>query len=191
MEWSMRLRVACYIAEALEYCINEARTLYFDLNPNKVLFDEADNPYLSCFGLAKNHRKSRCYHTNISYTPPECVTRINRSLPEIHVVGMVTTESMIYNFGNLLRDLLSGKQIPGNEAVRLVLGKKFPIILDSRLNGEYSIEEETALVKLTHQCLEHSPTDRPTITDVIATFAQVQSNAAGPSNAIPGTEQDT
>ncbi|XP_039136717.1 serine/threonine-protein kinase BSK1-2-like [Dioscorea cayenensis subsp. rotundata] len=57
MEWSMRLRVACYIAEALEYCINEARTLYFDLNPNKVLFDEAGNPCLSCFGLAKNHSK--------------------------------------------------------------------------------------------------------------------------------------
>lgn len=61
MEWSMRLRVAYYIAEALEYCINEGRALYFDLNPNKVLFDEAGNPCLSCFGLVKNHRDARCY----------------------------------------------------------------------------------------------------------------------------------
>ncbi|XP_039136824.1 serine/threonine-protein kinase BSK1-like [Dioscorea cayenensis subsp. rotundata] len=192
MEWSMRLRVARYIAEALEYCINEAQTLYFDLNPNKVLFDEADNPCLSCFGLAKNHMRRRCYRTNISYTPPECITRIDRSLPEIHVVGMIIPESMIYSFGIMLRDLLSGKQILGIEAVRLILGKKIPIILDSRLNGEYSIEEETALVKLAHQCLEQSPTSRPTITDVIATFAQIQSNNAGPSNSMPGIdEQDT
>ncbi|KAH7666764.1 Non-specific serine/threonine protein kinase protein [Dioscorea alata] len=85
MEWSMRLRVTCYIAEALEYCINEARTLYFDLNPNKVLLDEAGNPCLSCFGLAKNHRKGRRYRTNISYTPPECLTGIDITLREIYV----------------------------------------------------------------------------------------------------------
>ncbi|XP_039136732.1 serine/threonine-protein kinase BSK1-like [Dioscorea cayenensis subsp. rotundata] len=176
MEWSMRLRVACYIAEALEYCINEARTLYFDLNPNKVLLDEAGSPCLSCFGLAKNHRKGRCYRTNISYTPPECVS------------GMVTPESMIYSFGILLQDLLSGKKIPRDEALELVLGKKISIILDSRLNGEYSIEEATVLMKLAYQCLEHNPMDRPTIGDVIATLAQVQNNAGGPSNAIPGTE---
>ncbi|XP_039136419.1 serine/threonine-protein kinase BSK1-like [Dioscorea cayenensis subsp. rotundata] len=176
MEWSMRLRVACYIAEALEYCINEARTLYFDLNPNKVLLDKTGNPCLSCFGLAKNHKEGRCYRTNISYTPPECI------------MGMVTPESMIYSFGILLQDLLSGKQLPGDKALELVLGKQIPIILDSRLNDEYSIEEATVLMKLAYQCLEHSPTDRPTITDVIATLAQVQSNAAGLSNAIPGTE---
>ncbi|KAH7666768.1 Non-specific serine/threonine protein kinase protein [Dioscorea alata] len=176
MEWSMRLRVACYIAEALEYCINEARTLYFDLNPNKVLLDEAGSPCLSCFGLAKNHRKGGCYRTNISYTPPECIA------------GMVTPESMIYSFGILLQDLLSGKQIPQDEALELVLGKKICIILDSRLNLQYSIEEATVLMKLAYQCLEHNPTDRPTIGDVIATLAQVQNNAGGPSNAISGTE---
>ncbi|KAH7666771.1 Non-specific serine/threonine protein kinase protein [Dioscorea alata] len=176
MEWSMRLRVACYIAEVLEYCINEARTLYFDLNPKKVLLDEAGNPCLSCFGLAKNHRKGGCYRTNISYTPPECVA------------GMVTPESMIYSFGILLQDLLSGKQIPRDKALELVLGKKICIILDSRLNLQYSIEEATVLMKLAYQCLEHNPTDRPTIGDVIATLAQVQNNAGGPSNAVQGIE---
>lgn len=40
MEWSMRLRVARYIAEGLEYCCNEGQALYHDLTPYKVLFDE-------------------------------------------------------------------------------------------------------------------------------------------------------
>ncbi|KAI0500887.1 hypothetical protein KFK09_019105 [Dendrobium nobile] len=41
IEWAMRLRVAYYIAEALEYCSSEGRPLYHDLNAYRVLFDEA------------------------------------------------------------------------------------------------------------------------------------------------------
>lgn len=40
IEWSMRLRVAFYIAEALEYCTTKGRALYHDLNAYRVLFDE-------------------------------------------------------------------------------------------------------------------------------------------------------
>lgn len=36
----MRLRVAYYIAEALEYCTTKGRALYHDLNAYRVLFDE-------------------------------------------------------------------------------------------------------------------------------------------------------
>jgi hypothetical protein len=36
----MRLRVALYIAEALDYCSTEGRPLYHDLNAYRVLFDE-------------------------------------------------------------------------------------------------------------------------------------------------------
>lgn len=40
LEWAMRLRVALYIAEALDYCSSEGRPLYHDLNAYRVLFDE-------------------------------------------------------------------------------------------------------------------------------------------------------
>ena len=40
LEWAMRLRVARYIAEALDYCSSEGRELYHDLNAYRVLFDE-------------------------------------------------------------------------------------------------------------------------------------------------------
>lgn len=36
----MRLRVALYIAEALEYCSSEGHPLYHDLNAYRVLFDK-------------------------------------------------------------------------------------------------------------------------------------------------------
>lgn len=40
MKWAMRLRVALYLAQALEYCSNKGRALYHDLNAYRVLFDQ-------------------------------------------------------------------------------------------------------------------------------------------------------
>lgn len=40
----MRLRVAYYIAEALDYCNIEGLPLYHDLNAYRVLFNEVSFP---------------------------------------------------------------------------------------------------------------------------------------------------
>lgn len=55
----MRLRVSYHIAEALDYCCNEGRPLYHDLNAYRVLFDKVSNirfhinivHMLTCHGL--------------------------------------------------------------------------------------------------------------------------------------------
>ena len=41
MKWAMRLRVALYLAQALEYCSSKGRALYHDLNAYRILFDQA------------------------------------------------------------------------------------------------------------------------------------------------------
>ncbi|KAF9609973.1 hypothetical protein IFM89_019529 [Coptis chinensis] len=40
MKWAMRLRVALYLAQALDYCSSKGRGLYHDLNAYRVLFDQ-------------------------------------------------------------------------------------------------------------------------------------------------------
>jgi hypothetical protein len=40
MKWAMRLRVALYLAQALDYCSSKGRALYHDLNAYRVLFDQ-------------------------------------------------------------------------------------------------------------------------------------------------------
>jgi BR-signaling kinase len=40
MQWAMRLRVALYIAQALDHCANSSLRLYHDLNAYRVLFDQ-------------------------------------------------------------------------------------------------------------------------------------------------------
>jgi len=43
MKWAMRLRVALYLAQALEYCTSHGRALYHDLNAYRVLFDDVSS----------------------------------------------------------------------------------------------------------------------------------------------------
>nr|POE80656.1 putative serine/threonine-protein kinase [Quercus suber] len=101
LPWEMRVRVAYYIAQALGHCNTENRKIYHDLNAYRVLFDEDGDPRLSSFGLMKNSRDGKSYSTNLAYTPPEFLR-----------TGRVIPESVVYSYGTVLLDLLSGKHIP-------------------------------------------------------------------------------
>lgn len=49
MKWAMRLRVALYIAQALEYCTGKGRALYHDLNAYRIVFDYVSAKFLFSF----------------------------------------------------------------------------------------------------------------------------------------------
>lgn len=51
MKWAMRLRVALYIAQALEYCTGKGRALYHDLNAYRIVFDYVSAEFLLVFFL--------------------------------------------------------------------------------------------------------------------------------------------
>lgn len=59
MKWAMRMRVAYFLAQALDYCSSKGRALYHDLNAYRVLFDKV---------LADSHGK-----------------RVTFSLPSMHL----------------------------------------------------------------------------------------------------------
>ncbi|XP_074576587.1 serine/threonine-protein kinase BSK1-like [Curcuma longa] len=178
IEWAMRLRVACFIAEALEYCSNEGLPLYHDLNAYRVLFDEDGDPCLSCFGLMKNSRDGKSYSTNLAYTPPEYLRN-----------GRVTPESVIFSFGTILLDLLSGKHIPPSHALDMIRGKNILVLMDSHLEGNFSTEEATSVVDLASQCLQYEPRDRPDIKKLVATLAPLQTKSDVPSHVMLGIQK--
>ncbi|VAI24762.1 unnamed protein product [Triticum turgidum subsp. durum] len=175
IEWAMRLRVAYHIAEALDYCSNEGRPLYHDLNAYRVLFDENGDPRLSCFGLMKNSRDGKSYSTNLAYTPPEYL-RTER----------VTPESVIFSFGTVLLDLLSGKRIPPSHALDMMRGNNIQMLMDSHLEGNYSTEEATALVDLASQCLQYEARDRPNTKKLVNILEPLQTKLEVPSYEMLG-----
>ncbi|XP_057250826.1 serine/threonine-protein kinase BSK7 isoform X1 [Beta vulgaris subsp. vulgaris] len=175
MKWPMRLRVALYLAQALEYCTSKGRALYHDLNAYRVLFDEDGDPRLSCFGLMKNSRDGKSYSTNLAFTPPEYLR-----------TGKVTPESVIYSFGTLLLDLLSGKHIPPSHALDLIRDRNIQTLMDSCLEGHFSNDDGTELVRLASRCLQYEPRERPNPKSVVAALVPLQKETEVPSHLLMG-----
>ncbi|KAJ8452647.1 hypothetical protein Cgig2_004983 [Carnegiea gigantea] len=180
LKWPMRLRVALYLAQALEYCGSKGRALYHDLNAYRILFDQDGNPRLSCFGLMKNSRDGKSYSTNLAFTPPEYMR-----------TGRISPESVIYSFGTLLLDLLSGKHIPPSHALDLIRGKNFLMLIDSNLEGHVSNDDGTELVRLASRCLQYEPRERPNARSLVAALTPLQKETEAPSHILMGISQGT
>ncbi|XVE61986.1 hypothetical protein DITRI_Ditri06bG0082300 [Diplodiscus trichospermus] len=180
MKWAMRLRVALYLAQALEYCSSKGRALYHDLNAYRILFDNDGNPRLSCFGLMKNSRDGKSYSTNLAFTPPEYLR-----------TGRVTPESVVYSFGTLLLDLMTGKHIPPSHALDLIRGKNFLMLMDSALEGHFSNEDGTELVRLASRCLQYEARERPNTKSLVVSLMSLQKEAEVPSYVLMGIPQGT
>ncbi|EYU40298.1 hypothetical protein ABFS82_02G134600 [Erythranthe guttata] len=163
LPWEMRVRVAYHMAQALEHCTAENRKIYHDLNAYRVLFDEEGDPRLSSFGLMKNSRDGKSYSTNLAYTPPEFLR-----------TGRVIPESVIYSYGTVLLDLLSGKHIPPSHALDLIRGKNVLLLMDSSLEGQYANEDATALVELASKCLQYEARDRPDVKFLVTSVAPLE-----------------
>uniref|UniRef100_A0A1J3GJ12 Serine/threonine-protein kinase BSK n=1 Tax=Noccaea caerulescens TaxID=107243 RepID=A0A1J3GJ12_NOCCA len=180
MKWAMRLRVALYLAQALEYCSSKGRALYHDLNAYRILFDQDGNPRLSCFGLMKNSRDGKSYSTNLAFTPPEYLR-----------TGRVIPESVVYSFGTLLLDLLSGKHIPPSHALDLIRGKNFLMLMDSCLDGHFSNDDGTDLVRLASRCLQYEARERPNVKSLVSSLAPLQKETEVPSYVLLGIPHGT
>ncbi|KAI3828819.1 hypothetical protein L1987_02929 [Smallanthus sonchifolius] len=178
MQWAMRLRVALYLAEALEYCTSRGRALYHDLNAYRVVFDDDANPRLSCFGLMKNSRDGKSYSTNLAFTPPEYLR-----------TGRVTPESVMYSFGTLLLDLLSGKHIPPSHALDLIRDRNLQMLTDSCLEGQFSTDDGTELVRLASRCLQYEPRERPNPRSLVSALVPLQKETEVPSHVLMGIPQ--
>lgn len=175
MIWAMRLRVVLHLAQALEYCTSKGRALYHDLNAYRILFDEDGNPRLSSFGLMKNSRDGKSFSTNLAFTPPEYLR-----------TGRVTSESVIYSFGTLLLDLISGKHIPPSHALELIRDRDLQMLTDSCLEGQFSDDEGTELVRLASRCLQYEPRERPNPKSLVSALTPLQKDTEVPSHVLMG-----
>ncbi|KAK1412849.1 hypothetical protein QVD17_34395 [Tagetes erecta] len=180
LNWAMRLRVALYLAQALNYCSSKGRSLYHDLNAYRVLFDLECNPRLSCFGLMKNSRDGKSYNSNLAFTPPEFLR-----------TGRMIEESVIYSFGTILLDLLSGKHVPPSDALDVIKGKTFlMLMMDSCLEGHFSNDDANVLIKLASYCLQPEPQERPNAKSIEAVLTPLQKQTDASSVALLGISKE-
>ncbi|XP_064973777.1 serine/threonine-protein kinase PCRK1-like isoform X1 [Musa acuminata AAA Group] len=176
LSWSMRLRVALDAARGLTHLHEEMdfQIIFRDFKASNILLDEDWNAKLSDFGLARQGPAE-----GLSHVSTAVVGTFGYAAPEYMQTGRLTAKSDIWSYGVFLYVLITGRQpidknLPKGEQkllewVRPYITdvKKIRIIMDPKLEGDYSLKSASKLVTVANRCLVRQPKSRPKMSDVL------------------------
>lgn len=174
--WIVRLKIAQDAARGLAYLHEEMefQLIFRDFKSSNILLDEDFNAKLSDFGLARQGPAAGFDHVSTSV-----VGTVGYAAPEYIHTGRLTTKSDVWSFGVVLYELITGRRVlernlPRGEQKLLewVLPyvsdpKKFHLILDQRLEGQYCMKSAQKLASLANKCLMKHPRSRPKMSEII------------------------
>jgi len=181
LSWAIRMQVAIGAAKGLAFLHGtEKQVIYRDFKTSNILLDSYYSAKLSDFGLAKDgptgdktHVSTRVMGTH-GYAAPEYVS-----------TGHLTAKSDVYSYGVVLLEMLSGRRaIDKNRLVGeqnlvewakpyLNNKNKWFRIMDSRLEGQYSMKSAQKAAMVAYQCLCTEPKFRPNMDDVVETLEEL------------------
>ncbi|KAL8259664.1 hypothetical protein R6Q59_027617 [Mikania micrantha] len=189
LSWTMRLKVAQDAARGLTYLHEEMdfQIIFRDLKSSNILLDEQWNAKLSDFGMARLGPQEGLTHVSTAV-----VGTMGYAAPEYVQTGHLTYKSDVWSYGVFLYELITGrspldKTRPKNEQKLLewvkpyLDSKKFRLILDSRLEGRYSLKSAQKLSIIANRCLSRNTKLRPKMSEVLEMVNQL---VGGPSQAV-------
>ncbi|XP_038980970.1 receptor-like cytoplasmic kinase 176 [Phoenix dactylifera] len=184
LPWNLRMKVALGAAKGLAYLHGaETKVIYRDFKTSNVLLDSNYNAKLSDFGLAKDGPTGDKTHVST-----RVIGTYGYAAPEYLATGHLTAKSDVFSFGVVLLEMLSGRRAidknrpPGEhnlvEWARPYLTHKRKIfrVLDTRLEGQYSLAAAQKAAALALHCLSTEAKFRPTMDEVVSTLEQLQDN---------------
>ncbi|PIN17893.1 Serine/threonine protein kinase [Handroanthus impetiginosus] len=189
--WITRLNIMLGAAQGMAYLHEglEVQVIYRDFKSSNVLLDKDFNPKLSDFGLAREGPTGD--RTHVSTAP---VGTRGYAAPEYVETGRLTVKSDIWSFGVVLYEILTGRRtldrnLPSSEQKLLEWVKQFPadskkfgMIMDPRLQNQYSINAARRIAKLADSCLNKNPKDRPAMSQVVEILTQTMEESQGTSS---------
>ncbi|KAI3788057.1 hypothetical protein L2E82_00692 [Cichorium intybus] len=182
LSWMTRLQIALGAARGLAYLHEEMdfQLIFRDFKTSNVLLDEDFNPKLSDFGLARQGPAA-----GISHVSTVVVGTIGYAAPEYVHTGRLTSKSDVWSFGVVLYELITGRRavernLPRNEQKLLEWvkpfisdSKKFHLLMDPRLEGDYSLKSAQKLSSLANKCLTKNPKSRPKMSQVVEMIEKI------------------
>ncbi|KAK4800936.1 hypothetical protein SAY86_021423 [Trapa natans] len=182
LSWSLRMKIALDAAKGLAFLHNaEPKIIYRDFKTGNILLDSSYNAKLSDFGLARDGPTG-----DKSHVSTRVMGTYGYAAPEYLATGHLTPKSDVYSFGVVLLEMLSGKRaIDKNRPTGqhnlvdwakpyLTNKRRIFHVLDTRLDGQYSLNQAQKAANLALQCIAAESWIRPDMHEIVTTLEQLQ-----------------
>ncbi|CAI6010988.1 unnamed protein product [Closterium sp. NIES-65] len=201
LPWSTRMKIALGAARGLAYLHEEATRpiIYRDFKTSNILLTEDFSAKLSDFGLAKDGPESGKTHVST-----RVMGTYGYAAPEYVMTGHLTLKSDVYSYGVVLLEMITGrrsmdKSFPPEEHslvdwARPFLSDRRKVfrLLDSRLDGMYSVKGAQHAMALAQSCLNRDPKARPVMSDAVKILEALQDldDMAPPRRPLPSSSEE-
>ncbi|KAJ4844691.1 hypothetical protein Tsubulata_020666 [Turnera subulata] len=175
LNWSQRYDIILGTAQGLAYLHEQYHVciIHRDIKPGNILLDNHFQPKIADFGLV------RLLPDNQSHLSTKFAGTLGYTAPEYAVHGQLSVKVDTYSYGIVILEIISGiksTELMNDPGAEYLLKRAWNLyendmhleLVDESLDrNEYNPEEVKKIIEIALMCTQSSPTQRPTMTEVV------------------------